>query len=48
MRDNKNTKIDIRMSIQEKEQLKEYAAAAGMSISEFVRMAIYHQIGGKK
>lgn len=48
MKENKTTKIDIRMSIQEKEIIKEYAAAHNLSISELVRMALNQIIGGQK
>lgn len=46
MLENKTTKIEIRMSIQEKEAIKEYAAAHNLSISELVRLALNQKIGG--
>jgi len=48
MLDTKQTKIEIRMSIQEKEAIKEYAAAHNLSISELVRIALNQKIGGSK
>lgn len=48
MLETKQTKIEIRMSIQEKERIKEYAAAHDLSISELVRIALNQIIGGKQ
>lgn len=48
MKEAKQTKLDVRMSIQEKEIIKEYAAAHNLTISELVRMALNQVIGGNK
>lgn len=47
MKENKNTKIDVRMSQQEKELLKAFAADRNLTISELVRQALNQIIGGK-
>ena len=44
MKENKDYQLKVRLTNSEKEKLFEAAASADMSISEFVRMAIYHQI----
>ena len=46
MKDNKTTKIDVRMTIQEKEQLKQFAESRKITISELVRQALNNIIGG--
>lgn len=46
MKENKTTKIDIRMTAQEKEQLKAFAEGRNISISELVRQALNNIIGG--
>ncbi len=46
MKENKTTKIDIRMTTQEKEQLKEFAEGCNITISELVRQALNNIIGG--
>lgn len=48
MRENKTTKIDVRMSQQEKEKLKAIAAERGLTISEFVRAALYQYTAQNK
>ena len=48
MKENKDYQLKVRLTNSEKELLVEAAAAAGMNISEFVRMAIYQKIGGSK
>ena len=48
MADTKQAKIEIRMSVQEKDIVKEYATAHSLSVSELVRMALNQIIGGKK
>lgn len=44
MKENKDYQLKVRLTQTEREKLVEAAAAANMNISEFVRMAIYHQI----
>lgn len=46
MKENKTTKIDVRMSQQEKEALKAYAEAHNTTISELVRMALNNIMRG--
>ena len=48
MKENKDYQLKVRLTKSEKELLVEAAASANMNISEFVRMAIYHQMGGSK
>lgn len=48
MKDNKTTKIDVRMSQQEKEQLKAYAAEHETTISELVRQALNYIMRGNQ
>lgn len=44
MKENKDYQLKVRLTQTEREELVKYAAAAGMTISEYVRMALYHQI----
>jgi predicted DNA binding CopG/RHH family protein len=46
MAEAKQAKIEIRMSIQEKDAIKEYAAAHNLTVSELVRIALNKTIGG--
>ena len=48
MRENKTTKIDIRISQEEKDRFKAYAAERNVSLSELVRMALNYVVGGQK
>lgn len=48
MKENKDYQLKVRLTNSEKEWLFEAAAAAGMSISDFVRSALYQKIGGTK
>lgn len=47
MKPGKTTKLDVRMSQQEKEILKEFAAERNITMSELVRQALNYIIGGK-
>lgn len=47
MKENKNKKIDIRVTDKEKELIAQFAAARGVTLSEFVRSVINEFIGGK-
>ena len=44
MNENREYQLKVRLTNREKESLMQAAERAGMSISEFVRAAIYHQI----
>ena len=44
MKENREYQLKVRLTNSERDLLVEAAAAAEMSISDFVRMAIYHQI----
>ena len=46
MKENKSTKIDIRISQEEKERYKAFAAAHDMTLSDLIRQAINNIIGG--
>lgn len=46
MKENREYQLKVRLTNSEKEALVEAAAASNMSISDFVRMAIYQRIGG--
>lgn len=48
MKENRNYQLKVRLTNSEKELLVEQAKHAEMSISDFVRAAIYKIIGGKK
>ena len=48
MKENKDYQLKVRLTKSERELLVQAAAAANMNISEFVRMALYHAIGGEK
>lgn len=48
MKENKSTKIDIRISQEEKERFKAFAAERDLSLSELVRMALNYIVGGQK
>ena len=45
MKENRDYQLKVRLTNSEKDWLVEAAAAANMNISDFVRMAIYQQIG---
>ena len=47
MKENRDYQLKVRLTNSEKELLVEKAAAAGITISEFVRAALYQYIGGK-
>lgn len=44
MTENREYQLKVRLTNSEKELLMQAAATANLTISEFVRMAIYHQI----
>lgn len=46
MKENKDYQLKVRLTKSEKEMLVQAAAAANLNISEYVRMALYHTIGG--
>lgn len=46
MNENREYQLKVRLTNREKEKLMQAAERAGMSISEFVRAAIYQKIGG--
>lgn len=46
MKQNREYQLKVRLTNSEKEKLVESATAADMTISEFVRMALYQFIGG--
>lgn len=46
MTDNREYQLKVRLTNSEKDLLKQAAAAANLTISEYVRMAIYQKIGG--
>lgn len=48
MKEKREYQLKVRLTNREKEILAERAAAADTTISEFVRAAIYHFIGGKQ
>ena len=48
MKENKDYQLKVRLTRSEKEQLVEKAGAASMSISEYVRAALYQYFGGSK
>lgn len=48
MRENRDYQLKVRLTNSERDLLVEAAAAANMNISDFVRMALYQKIGGKK
>lgn len=48
MKENREYQLKVRLTNSEKETLTQQAAAANMTISEFVRAAIYRTIGGKQ
>ena len=45
MKESKTTKIDIRLTTQEKERLKQFAAERKTTISELVRQALNQIMG---
>ena len=47
MQENRDYQLKVRLTNSEKEQLFQAAESAEMSISDFVRAAIYQFIGGK-
>ena len=48
MKENREYQLKVRLTNSEKEWLVAEAEAAGLTISEFVRAAIYRTIGGKQ
>lgn len=48
MKENRDYQLKVRLTSSERDLLVEKAAAAGMNISEFVRVALYQFIGGNK
>ena len=48
MKENRDYQLKVRLTNSEKDLLVDRAAAANMTISEYVRAAIYRQIGGEK
>lgn len=48
MKEKREYQLKVRLTNSEKELLADYAAAANMTISEYVRMALYQYIGGNK
>ena len=48
MKENREYQLKVRLTNSEKELLIQKADAAGMTISEFVRAAVYQFIGGKQ
>ena len=48
MKENRDYQLKVRLTNSEKEILFEAAEAAGMSISDYVRAAIYRMVGGNK
>lgn len=48
MKDNRDYQLKVRLTNSERDQLFEAAERAGMTISEFVRAALYQKIGGEK
>ena len=47
MKENRDYQLKVRLTANEREILTERAAMAGMSISEYVRAALYQFNGGK-
>lgn len=48
MRENKTVQIKFRLTESQKQQVEEYAAAAGLNISEVMRLALNELLGGNK
>ena len=48
MKETREYQLKVRLTNSEKEMLIQKAQAAAMTISEYVRAAIYKQIGGNK
>lgn len=48
MKENKDYQLKVRLTKSEREILVEKAGAANMSISEYVRAALYQFIGGNQ
>jgi len=46
MKENKDYQLKVRLTKSERELLVEAASSANVSISEYVRMALYQKIGG--
>ena len=41
MKNNQRTRVDVRMSIREKEYLVELAKTSGYTVSEYIRMKLF-------
>ena len=48
MKENREYQLKVRLTNREREWLVEAASAASMSISDYVRAALYKMIGGQK
>ena len=46
MKENREYQLKVRLTNSEKEMLMQAAERAGMTISEYVRMTLYRNIGG--
>lgn len=48
MKENKDHQIKVRVTALQKEEIEQYCEINGMTISQFLRMAIEEILGGRK